>query len=285
MTYAFFLGCIMPLRYPGIESATRYIFKELEVDYVDADGFSCCPAPGVTRSFHKETWLTLAARNLVLAEQKGMDIITVCNGCYGSLFEAAHILSSDGKKLEAVNKNLAEIGMKYEGKTNVRHFADVLFKEVGVEKIAEKVKNKQDKLKVAVHYGCHFLKPHRIKGIEDPERPTMIDKLVEATGAKSIEYMDKQLCCGAGGGVRARVPQLALDMTKQKLENIVKAGANVLVNPCPFCHLQYDRGQEDLKWEKKIPVLHLSQLYGLAFGVDEKKLGFGDHTTPVKLPS
>ncbi len=284
MGYSLFLGCVAPNRYPGIESATREILKELSVEFVDMIGASCCPAPGVTRSFHKETWLTIAARNLAIAEKDGNDVLTICNGCYGSLFEAAHLLEDD-KTREEVNKNLAEIGVKYGGKTKVRHFADVLFNEVGVEKIAEKVKNKQDKLKVAVHYGCHFLKPHKLKGIEDSERPTLIDKLVEATGAESLEYMDKNLCCGAGGGVRARVPDLALKMTKVKLDNIKKAGANVIVNPCPFCHLQYDRGQKDLGEKETIPVLHLSQLYGLAFGVDEKKLGFGDHATPVKLPS
>ncbi|MEE9152148.1 MAG: CoB--CoM heterodisulfide reductase subunit B [Thermoplasmata archaeon] len=284
MTYALFLGCVAPNRYPGIESATREILKVLGVEFAELDGASCCPAPGVTRSFHKNTWLTIGARNLAIAEKNGNDILVICNGCYGSLFEAAHMLH-DEKKREEINKNLAEIGMKYEGKTKVRHFVDVLMKEVGVEKIASKVKNQQDKLKVAVHYGCHFLKPHKLKGIEDSERPTILDKLVEATGAKSVDYMDKNLCCGAGGGVRARVPDLALSMTKQKLENIEKAGANIIVNPCPFCHLQYDRGQKDLEWKNKIPVLHLSQLYGLALGVDEKKLGFDMHATPVKLPS
>ncbi len=284
MGYALFLGCVAPNRYPGIESATREVLKELEVNFSELNGASCCPAPGVTRSFDRNTWLTIAARNLALAEKNKNDILVICNGCYGSLFEAAHILQ-DEKKREEINKNLAEIGMKYNGGTKVKHFVDVLIKEVGVEKIAGKVKNKQDKLRVAVHYGCHFLKPHKLKGIEDPERPTILDKLVEAVGATSVDYMDKNLCCGAGGGVRARVPELALGMTKQKMENITKAGANVIVNPCPFCHLQYDRGQEDLKWDNKIPVLHLSQLYGLALGVDEKKLGFSEHTTPVNLPS
>ncbi len=284
MTYSLFLGCVAPNRYPGIESTTRDILKELDVDFVDMDNASCCPAPGVTRSFHQETWLTIAARNLTLAEQQGNDVMVICNGCYGSLFEAAHILT-DEKKREEVNKNLKEIGMEYKGTVNVKHFADVLFNEVGVDKIAEKVKNKQDKLKVAVHYGCHFLKPHKLKSIDDPERPTILDKLVEATGAESVNYMDKNLCCGAGGGVRARVPDLAMGMTKAKLENIGKAGANVIVNPCPFCHLQYDRGQEHLAENEKVPVLHLSQLYALAFGVDEKRMGFGDHAVPVKLPS
>jgi heterodisulfide reductase subunit B len=284
MAYTLFLGCVAPNRYPGIESATREILKELGVEYVDLEGASCCPAPGVTRSFDKNTWLTIAARNLALAEKGGHDVMVICNGCYGSLFEAAHLLD-DEKTREEINKNLKEIGMSYGGKTKVKHFVDVLMNEVGVDAIKGKVKNPQDKLKVAVHYGCHFLKPHKLKGIEDPERPTILDKLVIAVGAESVDYMDKNLCCGAGGGVRARVPELAQGMTKQKLENINKAGANAIVNPCPFCHLQYDRGQKDLNWENKVPVLHLSQLYGLALGVDQKKLGFGEHATPVGLPS
>ncbi len=284
MAYSFFLGCIMPMRYPGIERATREVFKTLDVELKEMEGASCCPAPGVTRSFHQETWLTLAARNLALAEKDGNDIMVICNGCYGSLFEAAHLLTEE-KTREEVNKSLAEIGMKYNGTIKVKHFADILMKDVGLEKIAEMVKNKQDKLKVAVHYGCHFLKPHKIKGIDDPERPTILDKLVEAVGAISVEYRDKNLCCGAGGGVRARVPDLALKMTKEKLDNIKKTEANVIVNPCPFCHLQYDRGQKDLGEGYEIPVLHLSQLFGLAFGVDKDKLGFDLHAIPVNLPS
>jgi heterodisulfide reductase subunit B len=284
MAYSFFLGCVMPMRYPGIERATREVFKTLDIELKEMEGASCCPAPGVTRSFHEETWLTLAARNLAIAEKDGLDIMVICNGCYGSLFEAAHMLH-DEKKREEVNKNLAEIGMKYNGTVKVKHFADVLMNDVGLEKISEKATKKLDNFNVAVHYGCHFLKPHKIKEIDDPERPSILDKLVEAVGATSIDYRDKNLCCGAGGGVRARVPDLAMKMTKEKLDNIKKTGANMIVNPCPFCHLQYDRGQKDLGEGYDLPVLHLSQLYGLALGVDESKLGFDLHATPVKLPS
>lgn len=284
MPYSLFLGCVAPNRYPGVESATRDMLEKLGVEFVDMENASCCPAPGVTRSFDQNTWLTIAARNLAIAEKQGNDIMVICNGCHGSLYEAAHMLH-DEKKRAKVNENLKEIGMEYKGTTKVRHFADILYNEVGVEKIAAAVTNKQDKLKVAVHYGCHFLKPSKLKEIDDPERPTIIDKLVEATGAVSVPYMDKNLCCGAGGGVRARVPDLAMGMTKTKLENITKAGANVIVNPCPFCHLQYDRGQDHLKDDEKVPVLHLSQLYGLAMGVEESKLGFDLHAVPVKLPS
>jgi heterodisulfide reductase subunit B len=283
MDIAFFVGCIAPLRYPGIESATRAVLDQLGVKIHDLDGASCCPAPGVTRSFDQKTWATMAARNIALAERKGMDIITVCNGCFGSLFEAAHLLAEKPELLREVNAILEDLNMTVTPHgVEIRHFAEYLAKDVGDAVIKRKFKKKLD-LKVAVHYGCHFLKPSKIKQLDDPERPTMVDKLVELTGATSVEYKDKQACCGAGGGVRARHPETALAMTEAKLKILKAAGVDCIVDVCPFCHLQYDRGQKELGKDYEIPVLHLAQLYGLAMDLDPKVLGFDAHEVPVNL--
>jgi heterodisulfide reductase subunit B len=283
MDIAFFVGCIASLRYPGIEASTRAVLDKLDVDLQELDGSSCCPAPGVTRSFDMNTWLALGARNLALSERKGQDLLTVCNGCYGSLFEAAHTMAEDPEKLREVNAVLEDMGMTYTPHgVEVRHFAEYLTRDVGDAAIRRAIKKKLD-LKVAVHYGCHFLKPSNIKQLDDPEHPTMVDKLVELTGATSIKYKDKQVCCGAGGGVRARHPEVALKMTEDKLKIIKQAGADIIVDVCPFCHLQYDRGQKDIGNGYDIPVLHLAQLYALAMDLDPKVLGFEAHDVPVKL--
>lgn len=281
----FFLGCIMPMRYPGIESATREVLKALGVELVELKGASCCPAPGVTRSFDQNTWRAIAARNLVIAQNAGVDVLTICNGCFDSLFETAHQLNHDKEALAKVNKVLKEIGMEYKGETVVRHFVEYLHREVGLDAIKSKVKENGGKpLKAAVHYGCHFLKPSTVKKIDNPERPTIFDEIVEALGVESVEYKDKGTCCGAGGGVRARTPDVALKMTKENLTNMKAAGVEVIIDCCPFCHLQYDIGQAELK-EFQIPVLHLSQLMGLRFGLAKEKLGLEAHKTPVKLPT
>ena len=278
--YAFFLGCIAPLRYPGIEKSTREVFKALGVELVDLKDASCCPAPGVIKSFSKATWLATAARNLALAEKEGLDIVTICNGCYGSLFDAAHELHEDKKMLDEVNKILAEVGLKYNGGTKVRHFAEVLYNEVGVEKIKGSIKKPLD-YKVAAFYGCHFLKPSKIKQLDDPEDPKILDELIEAVGAKSMPRQQKMMCCGAGGGLRSQFGENAMQFTKTNLENMKEGGATMIVDVCPFCHLQFDAGQKDLGFG--LPVLHLSQLYGIAFGMDAKDLGLNVHATPVKL--
>ncbi len=280
--YAFFLGCIMPLRYPGIESSTREVMKSLGVELVDMQGASCCPAPGVMRSFDQTYWMTVAARNLAIAEKMGMDVLTICNGCFDTLFEVAHKLNHDPELRKKINKNLRDAtGMEYNGTVNVRHFVELLYRDVGLEAIRAKVKGGKN-LKAAVHYGCHFLKPSNIKKIDDAERPHVFDDIVEAAGMTSLVYKDKGMCCGAGGGVRARTPDVALKMTKENLVNMTAAGAEVIVDCCPFCHLQYDVGEVQLK-EFKIPVLHLSQLLGLAFGLDKEKLGLEVHQVKVNL--
>ena len=164
MEIAYFLGCIMNNRYPGVEKATRKLFEALDIELKDMEGASCCPAPGVFGSFDEETWATVAARNLTLAEDMGADIMTECNGCFGSLFECNHILQEDEDKKAKINANLAEIGREYKGTINVKHFAQILRDDVGFEKLASLIEKPLD-LNVAVHYGCHFLKPTKTIGI------------------------------------------------------------------------------------------------------------------------
>ncbi|NLF33555.1 MAG: CoB--CoM heterodisulfide reductase subunit B [Thermoplasmatales archaeon] len=278
--YAFFLGCIAPLRYPGVEKSTRDVCTKLGIELVDLKDASCCPAPGVIRAFSKETWIAAAARNLALAEKEGLDILTICNGCYGSLFDAAHELHEDPELLARVNKILAEIGMEYKGTTKVRHFAEVIYRDIGLEKVKEAVTKPLD-YQVAAFYGCHFLKPSKIKSLDDPENPRMLDDLIEAVGAKSMPRRQKLMCCGAGGGLRSAFGETAMKFTKENLDNIKESGAQYIIDVCPFCHLQFDQGQKELGYS--IPVLHLAQLYGVAMGMDAKDLGLSAHATPVKL--
>ena len=274
--YAFFLGCMIPNRYPGIELAMRNIAPALDMELRDMEGASCCPAPGVFKSFDKTTWLALAARNLVIAESMGCDILTLCSGCYGTLKEANEILKANPDQKEKVNQVLKEFGKEYHGTIQVRHVAEVLALDYGPEKLRSMVK-KPLPLKAAVHYGCHLLRPSKYREIKSPERPRFLDDMVEALGAKSIPYRDKNMCCGAGGGVRTASLDVSLDMAKEKLQNIKEAGADLIVTPCGFCVFQFDKGQIEMKdkfgVEFNIPVLHYVQFLGLALGLPPDKVG------------
>lgn len=275
-TLSFFLGCIMPNRYPGIEIATKRIMEKLGVELAELPGASCCPAPGVFRSFDKTTWLSMAARNITLSEELGYDLLTVCNGCFGSLVDANSILKEDEELRADVNKILKEIGHEFKGTIRVRHIIEFLHSDVGVDAIKEAVVKPVD-LEVAVHYGCHLIKPSKERHLGSVENPRFFDELVEAVGASSIDYEDKLACCGAGGGARTAVLETTLQMAEQKVQHAIAAGADCIVDACPFCHLQLDVGQTEIakKFERKynIPILHYSQLLGLAMDFMPEEMG------------
>jgi heterodisulfide reductase subunit B len=119
--YAFFLGCITPNRYPGIEVATKKVLEAFDIKMLDVEGASCCPAPGVFGSFDLETWAIIAARNITIAEGMKADIATTCNGCYATLQEANHLLKHDEKLMERVNKSLESVGRQHTGEARRRN--------------------------------------------------------------------------------------------------------------------------------------------------------------------
>lgn len=282
LKYGFFLGCIIPNRYPQIEVSIRNVFEELGAELVDLPGASCCPAPGVFRSFHIPTWLVIAARNISIAEELGVNILTGCNGCYGTLRDAWYELQHEPELKKMINEHLAKVGRTFKGKMEPKHVLQALYLDMGIDHLRDHIKLKFKDLKVAVHYGCHILKPSdkRPWGGES-ECPTFLDNIVELTGATSINYKDKFMCCGAGGAVRTAVKEVAADFTREKLSNIRDAGADIIVDCCPFCHLQLDLGQvevntiyKDIIGEPfKIPILYVTQLLGLAMGIDPNRLG------------
>jgi heterodisulfide reductase subunit B len=282
LKYSFYLGCVIPNRYPFIEASIRNVFKELNIELIDMQGASCCPAPGVFRGFDISMWLAVGARNITIAEENGADIVLGCNGCYATLLEVNHQLKHDKKKRDMVNEHLAKIGREYKGSIEVKHLIEVLYYDFGIDNLKDYIKHKFNNLRVGVHYGCHILKDSSTRpwGGES-EEPRFFDELVEITGAKSIDYKDKLMCCGAGGAVRTASLEVSLDFTREKLENMRNVNVDCSVNCCPFCHLQMDLGQnqvndkfKDIIGEPyKIPIIYYTQLLGLAMGMNPGELG------------
>ena len=280
--YGFFLGCVIPNRYPMLEVSIRNVFDHLGAELLDLPGASCCPAPGVFRAFHIPTWLVIAARNISIAEELGVSPITGCNGCYGTLRDAWYELEHDYDKKKEVNEYLAKIGRTYKGNHEPKHVIQAFYLDMGLDYLKDFIKLTFSDLKVGVHYGCHIVKPSEKRPWNgEYEAPKFLDEIVEITGAKSIDYKDKYMCCGAGGAVRTAVKEVAADFTREKLVNMRDAGVDIIINCCPFCELQFDLGQievnnfyADIIGEPfNIPVIYITQLLGLAFGMDPNLLG------------
>ena len=277
--YALFLGCNIPIRYPCTEIATRRVFKEFDISLADMKGYTCCPDPVVTRLADAEMSYVLSARNLSLAEEKGLNVMTVCNGCQETLLEANEALKSDRDLRNRVNQILSEYGREYKGTIDVKHAVEVLHEDVGISKIKERANTLR--FKAANHYGCHIFRTKEEN--EDPWRiPNMMKDLVDATGVEFVEYGLERLCCGYPPLLAD--PKLALEeRLLPKLKGIEKAQARCVVVSCPACMIQFESGQVKLKemGAGKLPVIHVLELLGLAMGMKPEELHLEFHRSPV----
>ncbi|TET20122.1 hypothetical protein E3J74_03830 [Candidatus Bathyarchaeota archaeon] len=276
LKYLLFLGCAIPYRLPSYEISTRKVLSKLGVELVEMPEFNCCGFP--LDPVNHDMMLTLAARNLCLAEQQNLNIMALCNGCFGILNHVNKELKEDKEIKETVNGYLKEIGMEFKGTIKVKHLIHVLAEDVGFEKIKETVQNPLSQLRVVQHSGCHVVRPAKYIGFEDPENPTTLKKLIQVTGAKCLDYMDEPECCGAPiVGVNDKIP---LQLAREKLDHIKAVGAQAMITVCPYCHIMYDLNQPRIEriFNEKfgIPVLHYPQLLGLSMGISPEELALKD---------
>lgn len=270
--HALFLGCTIPIKEFGYEASMRKVCEVLNIGLEDLEGYICCGYPAETPIAH-DTWLTMAAYNITLAEEKNLGIVTPCNGCFNSLKKANTILKGDQKLRERINKFLSKLDRNFKGTVEVKHLVQVLHEHR--EEIREKVKKPLQDISVAPHLGCHIVKPSEFMQVDDPNDPKILDELVEMTGAKSLNYIDKNMCCG--NVLRGLEEGVSASIAKEKLKNVKDVNADCMTTVCPACHLQYDIGQLEIKSKYKeeynIPVLHYPQLLGLALGLGPEELG------------
>jgi heterodisulfide reductase subunit B len=276
--YALFLGCTIPARQPNYELSARNALSKLGIELVDLPNMTCCCPPPI-QSIDLETSLAVAAYNIYLAEEADLDIVTLCSGCFESLAMANYMLKDDEQLKAKINRILSAAGKEFVGSKEVKHFLQVLVDDVGLERLKESVIKPLSNLKVAPFYGCHALRPSELLRLDDPERPSILENLIEALGATTVEYRNKLKCCG--GLLRGYSDDLALNLAREKLVNTTKAGADCIGTLCPFCFVALDIGQIQIRAKFQetydIPVIHYSELLALALGVDPKELALQTH--------
>lgn len=280
MKFALFLGCNIPARLTQYESSVRAVLGELGVGLVDIKAFNCCGYP--VRNFDFESFVLSSARNLALAAKENLDVMSLCKCCFGSLKKVAHLLKEDTSLREEINRILEKEGLKYDGDIEVKHLLSVLYHEVGIDAIKEKIEKTFKGLNIAVHYGCHALRPSKIVQFDDPVAPSIFDRLVEATGAKSVDWPAKLDCCG--GPLLGINDDLSMDLTEKKLNDGKKSGADYLCTACPYCQMQFDAVQKMILstrgTDHQLPSLLYPQLLGLSMGIERELLGLEMNQLP-----
>jgi len=279
MDLCLFLGCNTPAIRPDVERAIRATMPALGINLVDMEGYVCCPAFGSFPSTDDDSYLATSGWNLSIAEAKGLDMMVECGSCYSSLRMGRDLLVQNESKLARVNELLEPTGRTLECKTVVRHISEVLYNEVGTEKIYHCIKKHLEGLHGVVQYPCHTLFPSEIVGFEDsPRQPKVLRELTEALGVTVDSFSRELQCCGGAGGFSNSAPVEATQFIKSKLDAIIhETKAEFIVVSCITCLMYLDNIQKklnEIEGENKyhIPVFDYNQLLALCMGFDPKQV-------------
>ncbi|MFH0974970.1 MAG: CoB--CoM heterodisulfide reductase iron-sulfur subunit B family protein [Spirochaetota bacterium] len=271
LKYAYYPGCSAESTARDQHSSAMAVAQALGVEMTEIKGWTCC---GSTPGHQTDRILaaSLAAANLAKARDLGLDMIVNCAACYSRMKSANFEIAND---IEIRRKVEDAIGKNYDGSVKVKHFIEVLLNDIGIDAIKNTVTNPIAGLKVAPYYGCLLVRPPDVTKFDNPENPVFMDRLVKAMGGESIDWPHKVECCGAGLTL-TRV-DVVLKLTESILRMAKESGADCIIVACPMCQMNLDMRQLDIAKEtgKKynMPVLYISQLLGLSFGINEKELG------------
>ena len=283
-TVAYYKGCLASLSAKELDISTQALAPKVGLELIELERVTCCGA-GDIHEAEPDYYLHLNARILAYAEDTGCDtLMTVCNVCTLNLRQANFQLKGDAALLERVNRNLVSVGAPaYNGTVDVQHFLWLVSAGDGYELLKGAAHKGLKGLKIAPFYGCQILRPSKLLGFEDPDRPESLERIIEACGGEAIDYPAKIKCCGFPI-IQAR-EDVALGELIQPIEQASEAGADAMVTPCPLCHLSLDAWQSKLREQTgrdfRMPILHLSQLIGVAAGLGDSELRFKRHVVSV----
>ncbi|MFW9808229.1 MAG: CoB--CoM heterodisulfide reductase iron-sulfur subunit B family protein [Candidatus Thorarchaeota archaeon] len=280
--YVLFRGCSTPVRLPAYEVATNIVLDKFGISIGPLRNANCCGALFI-ESLNEKAFLALGGRLLALAEKTGKDLLAICAACAGSLKHVKKLLDRRKTARAEVNDLLAEEGLTYNRKVNVKHLLDVFQEDIGLERIESSITNPYDGIRLASHYSCYVTRPFENLHSSCAETPTIIDSIIQIAGGIPIDYPEKMQCCGAP--LLAMNEKLAGKVGLNKVRHIKEAGGEGIVSACSYCDIQLTQVQFGGRWEKsRIPVMTLPQFLGPALGILDDELGLHmNRTSPSRI--
>ncbi len=277
MKVAFYPGCVAKGGAPELYQSVKRIVEPLGITPTELFDAACTGA-GVLTERNPLLADTLNGRTFAMAERQGLPIMTICSTCTGTML-ACNARLQDPERRGQVNALLAPEKLEYRGTTEIKHLLWMLVEDVGLQRVAALVKRPLTGLRVAPFYGCYLVRPSALVDDSRRDRDTYLEQLIAALGGEPVEYDSARKCCGFPIITMNR--ENGLRMTGRNIADAKEHGADVMVTPCPLCHLNLDGQQQEaaraLGVPLGVPILHLPQLIGLAFGHTPAELGMGHH--------
>lgn len=287
LKYALFTGCTAKQSTPEQMISTMAVADKLGIELVELTEASCCGASHL-QDYDDFLSLVLNARNIAYAEKHELTMVTICNTCQLNTAMTKHRLDNNADLKARVNEKLLEVGLEYKGTSLVTHFLYAIIDDIGLDKIAEMVVTPLSQFNIAPFYGCHNIRPSELqnethKTPENAYNPRSLDDLIIACGGQTVDYEEKNKCCGFH--VELQAPKTSAILAGKAVAGAMDNNADFIVTPCPLCHLKLDTQTDHLSAaigrEVALPVLHMQQMLGLALGCDRDQLGLKHHVEKV----
>lgn len=288
LKYAYFPGCVAQGACIELYQSTAALTQALGIELIELKKASCCGSG----TFKEDSQLledTVNARNIALAEELNLPLLTHCSTCQGVIGHVDERLKdcqeTDTAYIKQINGLLQkEHCSPYRGTTEVKHLLWALVGDYGLEALQARVTRKLAGLKCAAFYGCYLLRGQKSIPYDNPFQPESMENVFRAVGATPVYYRGRTQCCG--WPISSYATEQSFHMAGNHIQEAIDAGADCIVTPCPLCHLNLDSRQPEV--EKVIgrklglPILHLPQLVSLALGILPQQLGFSKHIVSTK---
>ena len=285
MKYAFYPGCVARGGAPELYESATAVMRRLGIDWEELNKASCTGA-GVLQEKDQKMGDVLNIRTLAMAEQMGLNIITICSTCQGVMSQANHRVQRDSGYLNEINGYLKDEDLEYKGSTIVKHLLWVVIEDVGLPSLKKTFRKELAGVKMAPFYGCYLVRPSDALGfLEAPERQESLETLINITGGTVVDFDGKTACCGFP--ILFINQRNSLRMVSNHTGKAKDLGADIMVTPCPLCHLNLDGYQPKARRQNRgdkadLPIIHVPQLIGLAMGLTESELGLKKHIVSTK---
>ncbi len=262
MKFAYYPGCSLHGTAREYDLSMRAVCRTLGIDLEEVPDWNCCGASSA-HSLDSGLAISLCARNLKIIEQQNLDVVIPCAAC----FSRAKISSYTLKNNTALRGKIEnEAGFNFKLQTKIYHPVELIVKEVGLDKARAHIKRYLTDLRLVCYYGCLLVRPHEITELDDKEDPQLLDILMSAIGAVTIDWPYKTECCGAS--LSLSKSEVVVELVGKMISWAKEADAQAIVTACPLCQANLEMRQQG---RDKIPIFYFTELLGLAFGLKEAK--------------
>ncbi len=261
MKVSYYPGC--SLHSTGLEygKSTQEVCKILDIELEELPDWNCCGASSA-HCTDEVLAIELATRNLVKAEDAGLDLVIPCAACF-QRFKVAEKHITEGKE--------PAIDTPYQGKVPIKHLLDFLVEEENLKVIKEKIKKPLNGLKAVCYYGCLITRPPKVTDAKNYENPQAMDELLSLLGVEVYPWPYKTDCCG--GSLMLSRPDIVAQLSGKLIQMAEDAGADCVATACPLCQANLDTKQaaisKNLGREVRFPTFYFTELLGLALGFGE----------------